>query len=51
MEQVDIRSGDEIRVPLKKKLNWQTIIQVMFIFSSLFFAFIQFLQWYYNRQQ
>ncbi|MEQ1692030.1 MAG: SLBB domain-containing protein [Gemmatimonas sp.] len=47
LEQVDVRSGDEIRVPGKRKLNWQVIIQLLFVASSLFFAFIRLLQWYY----
>lgn len=51
MEQVNMRSGDEVRVPMKRKLNWQSIIQMLFVASSLFFAFIQFVQWYYNNQQ
>ena len=51
LEQVDIRSGDEVRIPLKKHINWQMVIQVFFIISSVFFAIIQFLQWYYSRQE
>lgn len=51
LEQADIQAGDEIRVPVKKKLNWQAIIQLLFVLSSLLFAFLQFLQWYYNRQE
>ena len=50
IEQADVQSGDEVRIPEKRKLNWQSIIQLMFVVSSLFFAFIQFIQWYYNRQ-
>jgi SLBB domain len=51
VEQMDVRSGDEVRVPAKRKWNWQSIIQLMFVVSSLFFAGIQFLQWYYDRQE
>ena len=51
IEQVDIRSGDEVRVPVKRKFNWGQIIQLAFVLSSLFFAFIQFIQWYYGRQE
>lgn len=51
LEQVDIRSGDEVRIPMKRKINWGQIIQLMFVASSLFFAAIQFIQWYYNRQE
>ena len=51
IEQVDIRSGDEVRVATKRKANWGQIIQLMFVASSLFFAFVQFVQWYYGRQE
>ena len=51
IEQADIRTGDEVRIPVKRKINWQSVIQLMFVASSLFFAFIQFVQWYYNRQE
>eukprot|EP01012_Entosiphon_sulcatum_P020977 TRINITY_DN25801_c0_g2_i1.p1 TRINITY_DN25801_c0_g2~~TRINITY_DN25801_c0_g2_i1.p1 ORF type:complete len:277 (-),score=23.85 TRINITY_DN25801_c0_g2_i1:134-964(-) len=50
LEQVDVQSGDEIRIPVKRKLNWQLIIQAFLVISSLLFAFIGFLQWYYTRQ-
>jgi hypothetical protein len=40
-----------VRIPLKKHINWQLVIQLFFIISSVFFAIIQFLQWYYSRQQ
>lgn len=50
LESLDVQSGDEVRVPTKRKINWQLVIQLFFIVSSLFFAFIQFLQWYYGRQ-
>ena len=51
VEQVDIRSGDEVVIPMKRKANWGQIIQLLFVASSLFFAFIQFIQWYYGRQE
>ncbi len=50
LEQVDVQAGDEIRFPAKRKINWQAVTQLLFIFSTLFFAFLQFIQWYYNRQ-
>lgn len=50
LEQIDVRSGDEVHIPLKKKINWQFVIQIFFILSSLLFALISFLQWYYDRQ-
>ncbi|MBL0937508.1 MAG: SLBB domain-containing protein [Gemmatimonadaceae bacterium] len=50
LEQLDVQSGDEFRIPMKRKMNWQLIIQLFFILSSLFFAVFQFLQWYYGRE-
>lgn len=50
LEQVDIQSGDEVRIPVKRKISWQSIIQLAFVISSLFFAVLQFLMWYYNRK-
>jgi hypothetical protein len=49
LEQLDVQSGDTVRLPLKRKFNWQIIIQLFFIISTLFFAVIQFAQWYYSR--
>ncbi|MFY7921302.1 MAG: polysaccharide biosynthesis/export family protein [Gemmatimonas sp.] len=51
LEQLDVQSGDEVRIPKKRKVNWQAIIQLAFVFTSLLFAFLQFVQWYYNRQE
>ena len=51
IEQMDIRSGDEVRIPTKRKISWGPVIQLLFIASSLFFAGFQFLQWYYSRQE
>ena len=50
LEQLDVQSGDEVRIPTRKKINWPALVQLLFVFSTLFFAFLQFLQWYYNRQ-
>ncbi|MBL0169349.1 MAG: hypothetical protein IPP90_01295 [Gemmatimonadaceae bacterium] len=50
LEQVDVRSGDEVYVPVKKKFNWTIIMQLFSIASVLFFSVFQFLQWYYSRQ-
>lgn len=50
MEQIGMKPGDEVVVPQSRRFNWQQIIQVLFIFSSLFFAFIQFIQWYYREE-
>jgi hypothetical protein len=49
LEQLDVQSGDDVRIATKRKINWQLLIQLFFIISSLFFAFIQFIQWYYGR--
>jgi hypothetical protein len=52
LEQLDIQSGDEIRIPMQRgRPSFQTIVQLLFVFSSLFFAFLQFVQWYYSRQE
>ena len=50
VEQVDVHSGDEVKVPIKRRFNWSTITQTLFVVSSLFFAGFQFIQWYYSRQ-
>jgi hypothetical protein len=50
LEQLDIQSGDEVIVGTKRKINWGLVIQVFFIVSSLAFAAVNFLQWYYDRQ-
>lgn len=50
LEQLDVQSGDEFRIPVKRRVNWQLVIQLFFILSTLLFAFLQFLQWYYGRQ-
>ncbi|MBY0490082.1 MAG: SLBB domain-containing protein [Gemmatimonadaceae bacterium] len=50
LEQIDIQSGDEVRIPEKRKLSFQSILQLAFVVSSLFFAALQFLMWYYNRK-
>lgn len=51
LEQLDIRSGDEFRIPEKRKINWQMVLQLFFIMSSLLFAVVNFLKWYYDRQE
>lgn len=50
LEQLDVQSGDEIRVPKKRRFNWQVITQIILVASTLFFAILQFVQWYANRQ-
>lgn len=51
LEQLDVQSGDEFRIPVKRKVNWGLIIQLFFVASSLFFAVFQFMQWYYSREE
>jgi protein involved in polysaccharide export with SLBB domain len=50
LDQLDVQSGDDVRVPAKRRINWSAILQVLAIASTLFFALIQFLQFYYSRQ-
>lgn len=50
LEQLDVQSGDEVRIPQKRKFNWGIILQMMFLLSSLIFTFVNFLRWYYDRQ-
>lgn len=51
VEQVDIRSGDQVRIPTKRKINWSQVIQLMFVVSSLLFTAIRFIEWYYNSKE
>ena len=51
LDQLDVQSGDDVRVPQKRRINWQAILQVLAIASTLFFAVIQFLQFYYRQQE
>ncbi len=51
LEQLDVQSGDEINIPVKRKISPQTIFQVLFFASSIFFAIVNFLKYYYSQQQ
>ena len=51
LEQLDVQSGDEINIPVKRRYNPQTIFQVLFFASSIFFAAVNFLKFYYSQQQ
>ena len=51
LEALDIQSGDSVHVPLKRKLDWQVIFRLAIVVSSLLFAFLRFVQWYYSREQ
>jgi len=50
LEQLNIQSGDEIRIPAIRKFNWQIITQLLLLASSLFFALVNFLRFYYSQQ-
>lgn len=51
LEQLDVQSGDEFRIPFKRKIDWRLVLQLFLVVSSLLFAALQFIQWYYNRQE
>jgi protein involved in polysaccharide export with SLBB domain len=50
-EQLDIRSGDEIRIPAKnqRRINWSLVLQFGLIVSSVLLALTQFITWYYRE--
>lgn len=50
LEQLDIRSGDEVVIPTKKKVNWGLILQSLLLLSTLTFSAFSFIQWYYSRK-
>ncbi len=50
LEELDVQSGDEIRIPLKKRFSPQAIVQVVFFASSIFLAIVQFIRFYYTQQ-
>ncbi len=50
LEQMDVRSGDEIMIPVKKKVNWQLIISIFLGLTGLVFSAVQLLTWYYSRK-
>lgn len=49
LEQLNIQSGDEIRIGSKRGFPWDIVLRVGLIGVSLLLATIQFLQWYVNR--
>ena len=51
LEQLDVQSGDEIKIPVKRKYSAQTIIQLLLVVSSILFGLVNFLSFYYSRQQ
>ncbi|MCA0375099.1 MAG: SLBB domain-containing protein [Gemmatimonadetes bacterium] len=50
LEQLDIQSGDEVRIPKKRRISGELVFRLFFIVSSMSFALLNFLQWYVNRQ-
>jgi protein involved in polysaccharide export with SLBB domain len=50
LEQVGVQPGDEVVVPAKRTFNWQAFAQIAFLISSLAFALINFLQYYYSEE-
>lgn len=50
LEQLDIRSGDEVTIPAKRKVNWQVVTSTIVIVSTLTFTIFQFLLQYYARK-
>jgi hypothetical protein len=41
LDELGVRSGDEVRIPTQSGLNWQTISQAFFAFSSITFGLVQ----------
>lgn len=51
LEELDVQSGDEVRVPERRRgVDLGIVMQGALVVSSLVFAGLQFLQWYYSRQ-
>ncbi len=50
LEQIDMQSGDEVRVPQKRKINWQAVLSVIGLATTLFFAVVQLLKLYYDSK-
>ena len=50
LEELDVQGGDTVHLPLKRKLDWRSIIQLSFVILSLFLGVLQFLRWYYDQQ-
>ena len=51
LEQLDVQSGDEIKIPVKRKYSAQTVIQLLLVASTILFGLVNFLSFYYSRQQ
>lgn len=51
LDQIDVQYGDVVTVPKKKKINWTQVIQVAALVTTLIFAVLQFVQYYYNQKE
>jgi protein involved in polysaccharide export with SLBB domain len=51
LDQLDVQDGDVVTVPKKKKINWTQLIQVFALVTTLIFAVLQFVQYYYNQKE
>ena len=49
LDQLGARSGDELWIPKKKRINWQLLVQLALLAATLFLTFTQFLEWYYRE--
>ncbi|MEO7362401.1 MAG: polysaccharide biosynthesis/export family protein [Gemmatimonadaceae bacterium] len=45
-----MQNGDEVIIPGKRVWSWQSITQTVFLISSLTFALVNFLRYYYSLQ-
>jgi len=50
VEQAGIENGDVVDIPGRLKLTWQGVTQTIFLISSLTFALINFLRYYYSEE-
>jgi protein involved in polysaccharide export with SLBB domain len=51
LEQLDIQSGDEVRIPKKRRISGETVLRLFLMASTLSFTLLNFLMWYYRRQE
>lgn len=51
VEQAGIQNGDEIEIPGRRVITWQAVTQTIFLISSLTFALINFLRYYYSSAE
>ena len=51
LEQVDVQSGDEVRLSATRRIPWAVIVRSFLLVTSLIFAILQFIVSYYARQE